>query len=305
MIEYGFMPELVPRFRNITVLYPLTTGDLYRILTETPDSALQQQIRLFEAHSVELVITKEALEAVCEKAHGDRSGARGLDLHIRRSLRKLSPTELERDRVRQIVIDEECVAANGASPQITFHKKSDCQATPASKLRESAVQFKNGGESEEISGASVGTSPWLLDQAIEQLKNSSLDWANATGLARDWWRNFEEAYSDRRAFVHSLALELSNRNATINEFFELTIGADTTDVGTRLIFFDYQRRLTREKGGIRSLFRPYSGFQDDEYETGGFESDLYLPNDDDFFDDEDRFDADPDEGESGDEDETD
>ncbi|MDE6688502.1 MAG: ATP-dependent Clp protease ATP-binding subunit ClpX, partial [Prevotella sp.] len=62
----------------LTYLNPLDRSALERILVEPKNSIVRQYIKLFEMDGVQLTFTKEALEAIVNKAVEYNLGARGL-----------------------------------------------------------------------------------------------------------------------------------------------------------------------------------------------------------------------------------
>ncbi|KAK7414757.1 ATP-binding protein [Neonectria punicea] len=83
---FGFIPELIGRLHNICALSPLSTDDLFRILTEPRNSLVAQYTALFETYPSRLYFTEKALHAVAERAAVSETGARGLKMEMERVL---------------------------------------------------------------------------------------------------------------------------------------------------------------------------------------------------------------------------
>ena len=66
------------RLPIITSLAPLTTTDLFRILTDVRGSLVSQYTSLFSYSGVELRCTTLALREICKQAAERGGGARGL-----------------------------------------------------------------------------------------------------------------------------------------------------------------------------------------------------------------------------------
>ena len=66
------------RLPIITSLAPLTTTDLFRILTDVRGSLVSQYTSLFSYSGVELRFTTLALREICKQAAERGGGARGL-----------------------------------------------------------------------------------------------------------------------------------------------------------------------------------------------------------------------------------
>ena len=76
--KYGLIPELIGRFPVLTYLHPLNKETLLSILTDPQNALTKQYIKLFEMDDINLVIKKEVLDFIVEKAMLLNLGARGL-----------------------------------------------------------------------------------------------------------------------------------------------------------------------------------------------------------------------------------
>ena len=76
--SFGLIPEIIGRLPVLTSLNPLDRTALERILTEPKNSIIRQYQKLFEMDGVALTFTKDALEAMVDKAVEYKLGARGL-----------------------------------------------------------------------------------------------------------------------------------------------------------------------------------------------------------------------------------
>ena len=76
--KYGLIPELIGRFPVLTYLHPLSEETLLSILTEPKNAITKQYIRLFEMDEIKLIIKKEVLYFIVQKAILLNLGARGL-----------------------------------------------------------------------------------------------------------------------------------------------------------------------------------------------------------------------------------
>ncbi len=71
----------------------------------------------------------------------------------------------------------------------------------------------------------------VLDQKlVEERKSTLLDWASASGPAREWWMAFEKANAGNDAMIHQLVIELMNRKATIGDFFNVYVNGSFKSV---------------------------------------------------------------------------
>lgn len=77
-IQYGFEPEFIGRVPVRVACEALTAQDLALILTSSEGSLLNQYREDFRGYEVEFTITAEAITDIAERAHQEKTGARGL-----------------------------------------------------------------------------------------------------------------------------------------------------------------------------------------------------------------------------------
>src|SRR6201981_1450142 len=68
LLKYGLIPEFVGRLPVVVSVDPLSKDDLMRILTEPRNAISKQYAKLLSLDKVELVFTRDALEAAAERA---------------------------------------------------------------------------------------------------------------------------------------------------------------------------------------------------------------------------------------------
>ena len=78
LLKFGIIPELVGRLPVITTLESLGREEMIRILTEPKNALVKQYQKLLEYDQVELEFSRDALEAVADRAVERGIGARGL-----------------------------------------------------------------------------------------------------------------------------------------------------------------------------------------------------------------------------------
>jgi ATP-dependent Clp protease ATP-binding subunit ClpX len=83
----------------------LTHGDLMRILTEPRNAVVKQYQKFFSLDDVELVFTKDALEATARNAEERKTGARGLRTTIEQVLLEVMYEIPSLSNVRKCVVD--------------------------------------------------------------------------------------------------------------------------------------------------------------------------------------------------------
>ncbi len=108
LIEFGFESEFVGRLPVVVVLNDLDVDGLYRILKNPKSTVIQAKKRDFAAYGIELEFTDGALRKIAEKAHEERTGARGLVTVLERILLKYEK-KLPSTNVRKLVVTEEMV----------------------------------------------------------------------------------------------------------------------------------------------------------------------------------------------------
>ena len=75
---FGLIPELIGRLPIITYLEPLDKAALRAILTEPKNAIIKQYEKLFQLETLNLVIEKNVLDFIVDKAYEFKLGARGL-----------------------------------------------------------------------------------------------------------------------------------------------------------------------------------------------------------------------------------
>lgn len=78
LVSYGLIPELIGRLPVLARLNMLSKKDLLKVILEPKNSLIKQYQKLFLIDGVILEFEKEALAAIVQKTHEQKSGARGL-----------------------------------------------------------------------------------------------------------------------------------------------------------------------------------------------------------------------------------
>lgn len=78
LVEYGYMPEFLGRFPNMSKTDSITPEIMKRILEEPKDSALKQVVRLLALDGVDLTVEDSAKEEISRLASAHKTGARAL-----------------------------------------------------------------------------------------------------------------------------------------------------------------------------------------------------------------------------------
>ncbi|HPB81518.1 MAG TPA: AAA family ATPase [Spirochaetota bacterium] len=109
LMNYGFESEFVGRLPVYVVLNELDVEGLYKILKNKFSSVVMGKKLDFRAYDIDLSFTDEALRILAEKAHAEKTGARGLLSVFEKTLIKfektLPSTEIKKLEVNRELID--------------------------------------------------------------------------------------------------------------------------------------------------------------------------------------------------------
>jgi len=125
LFEYGMTPQFLSRFDAVVILDPLSEEELFKIFTESPESALRQSHAYFASQGLSLEMTQTAARRIAaEAARRPRLGARALKEVFRRVIRshEFDPHQgsvLQEGRVRIEVADVERALATGSDDSAT------------------------------------------------------------------------------------------------------------------------------------------------------------------------------------------
>jgi endopeptidase Clp ATP-binding regulatory subunit ClpX len=103
-IQYGFEPEFIGRLPVRVACESLTKDDLASILMTSEGSLLHQYKRDFRGYSIDMGITREAIQRIAECAEQEQTGARGLMTVMEKILRNFK-FELPSSGVQSFEID--------------------------------------------------------------------------------------------------------------------------------------------------------------------------------------------------------
>ncbi len=112
LISFGMIPEFVGRFNSIANCNELTTEDLIEILVKPKNAIIKQYEHLFAEENVKLQFTKEALEAIAQKAKETGTGARALRVIAENLLRDLMFEVPSDPGIKEIIIDKDSIIKN-------------------------------------------------------------------------------------------------------------------------------------------------------------------------------------------------
>jgi len=109
LLKFGIIPELVGRLPVITTLQSLNREQMIRILTQPKNALVKQYQKLLDYDRVELEFSKEALEAVADKAVERNIGARGLRAIVEEVMTSIMYEVPSDPTIAKVRITQECV----------------------------------------------------------------------------------------------------------------------------------------------------------------------------------------------------
>ncbi|WP_029215427.1 ATP-dependent Clp protease ATP-binding subunit ClpX [Kallotenue papyrolyticum] len=113
LLRYGLIPEFVGRLPITVSLDALDKTALLRILTEPRNAVIKQYQKMLELDRVELEVTRDALEAIAERALAMGTGARALRSIVENLLLDVMYELPSRDNIARCIINSEVVHGRG------------------------------------------------------------------------------------------------------------------------------------------------------------------------------------------------
>src|ERR1700687_2750003 len=138
LLKYGLIPEFVGRLPVGVGVDPLGTDDLMRILTEPRNAISKQYAKVVSLDKVELVFTRDALEAAAERALVLKTGARGLRTIIEEVLLEVMYEIPSRADVRKCIIGRETIAHGQAPLLVTSRSGPIAELDDATEYRDAS-----------------------------------------------------------------------------------------------------------------------------------------------------------------------
>jgi ATP-dependent Clp protease ATP-binding subunit ClpX len=138
LLKYGLIPEFVGRLPVVVSVDPLSKDDLMRILTEPRNAISKQYAKLLSLDKVELVFTRDALEAAAERALQLKTGARGLRTIIEEVLLEVMYEIPSRVDVRKCIIGRETIAHGQAPLLVTTRAGAIAELDEAAEYRDAS-----------------------------------------------------------------------------------------------------------------------------------------------------------------------
>ena len=140
LLKFGIIPELVGRLPVITTLESLDRDQMVQILTEPKNALVKQYQKLMEYDQVELDFTREALEAVADRAVERGIGARGLRAVLEEVMNGVMYDVPSDPTIVKVEITRDCIV-NHAPPELT----RDPERKQRVRLGKASLRAERGG----------------------------------------------------------------------------------------------------------------------------------------------------------------
>ena len=140
LLKYGIIPELVGRLPVVTTLESLDRDQMVQILTEPKNALIKQYQKLLEYDDVELEFTRDALEAVADRAVARGIGARGLRAVLEEVMNQIMYDVPSDPTIVKVTISAPSIT-DGADPEVL----RDPERRQRSKLGRSSVRPGRSG----------------------------------------------------------------------------------------------------------------------------------------------------------------
>ena len=141
LLKFGLIPEFIGRLPIIATLEDLDREALIRIATEPKNSLVKQYKKLLEIDGVELEFTREALEAIVDKAIERKTGARGLRSIIEEIMRDIMYDVPSNPKIEKCTITKETVLEN-KGPELVINENKNIEPIKPKKKREYPINRK-------------------------------------------------------------------------------------------------------------------------------------------------------------------
>jgi ATP-dependent Clp protease ATP-binding subunit ClpX len=123
LLKYGLIPEFIGRLPVIATLEELDEKTLIRVLCEPRNALLKQYEKLFSFEKVKLKFTDNAIAAIAQKAHAQKTGARGLRAILEEVMMDLMYELPSQKNVKEVIINEDVIDQSGQPIMIYENEK--------------------------------------------------------------------------------------------------------------------------------------------------------------------------------------
>ena len=133
-VSYGLIPEFTGRFPVFTNVQKLSAEELVHIMTDTRNCIIDQYKYFFDLQDIELEFTKEALQAIADKASKLGTGARGLRSIIEETLlpHQFDLYSYAVDGVKKVIVTEQTIVYNKDIKLVYGEAEAEAEASSTS-----------------------------------------------------------------------------------------------------------------------------------------------------------------------------
>jgi len=135
LLKFGLIPEFIGRLPIIATLEELDREALIKIATEPKNALVKQYKKLLELDGVELEFTREAWEAIVDKAIERKTGARGLRSIIEEIMRDIMYDIPSNPKIEKCTITKETVT-DKKGPELTMNENKESENIKIKRERE-------------------------------------------------------------------------------------------------------------------------------------------------------------------------
>ena len=135
LLKFGLIPEFIGRLPIIATLEELDREALIKIATEPKNALVKQYKKLLELDGVGLEFTREALEAIVDKAIERKTGARGLRSIIEEIMRDIMYDIPSNPKIEKCTITKETVT-DKKGPELIINENKEVENIKLKPKRE-------------------------------------------------------------------------------------------------------------------------------------------------------------------------
>jgi len=215
-VDYGLEPEFIGRLPVRVVCAPLSAEDLERIMLGSEGSILEQYKADFKGYNIDFRMTPDAVKLTAQRAHSEKTGARGLMTVLERVFRNFK-FELPSTGIRSFEVTARVVEESEAALQDLLNSKdSMMREAVAGEIRDFTVAFKRDHGVDLVFNRQA--MDLLIDMCISRKKSGSSFCSDhfrdcEYGLKMIMRNTGETVFNVTKKFVEDPSEELSKRIA--------------------------------------------------------------------------------------------
>ena len=126
LINFGFEPEFIGRLPVREICEPLSVEDLTNILLSSEGNILEQYRLDFKGYGLDLKIDEKAIREIAQRAHSEKTGARGLMTVLEQAFRNFK-FELPSTAVKSFSVTSDTIKDPGKALDELLKQNEDAQ----------------------------------------------------------------------------------------------------------------------------------------------------------------------------------